>query len=98
MVQESLRLVQRDEERKLVLSVLTRVPGAEALAAVRPFLETPTLQEEAGAAAVAIGETVLLTHPALVVEVMDQVLRAVKNQDVVRRASELQTRAKQARS
>jgi hypothetical protein len=94
MAQESLRLIQRDEERRLVLGVLARVPDVDALATVLPFLDTESLKEEAGAAAVAIGEKVLSAHPVHVVEAMKKVLVSVRNQDVVRRAKELQTKAR----
>jgi hypothetical protein len=94
MAQQSLRLVNRDEERRLVLGVLARVPDIDALATVLTFLDTESLKEEAGAAAVAIGEQVLRAHPAPVVVAMKKVLGSVKNQDVLRRAREIQTRAK----
>jgi hypothetical protein len=42
----------------------------EALTAVLPFLDSETLKEEAGAAAVAIGEKLLPSRPAPVLEAM----------------------------
>jgi HEAT repeat protein len=94
MIQDSLRLINRDEERRLALGALPRVPGMEALTAVLPFLDSETLKEEAGAAAVAIGEKLLPSRPAPVLEAMEKVLKAVRNQDVIRRATELRTRAR----
>jgi hypothetical protein len=98
MARQAIRLAQRDEERRLALGVLAGVPSPEALAEVLPMLDSESLKEEAGVAAVAIGERTLPNHPAAVVEAMRSVLRSVKNQDVIRRARELQTKARNVRS
>ena len=97
MATEALRLAQRDEERRLALSVLARVPSAEALSAVLPFLDSETLKAEAATAAVAIGEPLLPNASAQVIEAMEKVLQVVKDPDLLRRATELRMKAGQVR-
>jgi len=94
MIQESLRLAKRDEERTLAIGALARAPSLDALAAVLPFLDSDSLKDEAGVAAVAIGEKILPAHPAAVAEAMKKVVASAKNQDVLRRAKEVQTKAR----
>jgi hypothetical protein len=94
MAQDALRVAQRDDERKVAISVLARVPNAEALVAVLPWLKSETLRDEAGVAAIAISEKLLPNDSATVAEAMEQILRTLKNQDLLRRATEIRTRAR----
>jgi hypothetical protein len=82
-------LAERDEEKKLVLGALGGVPMAEALALVVPFLDNPATKDEASAAALAIGEKLAGSHPAEVAQAVKKVLKATKNQDLLKRAEEL---------
>lgn len=95
MATEALRLAQRDEERRLALSVLAQASSTEALAAVLPFLDSETLKDEAAAAAVAIGEKLLPNDPAPAIGAMEKVLPVVKDPDLLRRATELRMKAGQ---
>ena len=86
---EALGLADRDEEKKLVLGVLGGIPSVEALTMVAGFLENPALKDEAGAAAVAIGEKIAGSHPAQVAQAMKQVLQGAESEELQRRTREL---------
>lgn len=79
--------IERKEEQRLLLGILGSLPGTESLALVVPYLATEGLQEEAGSAAVAIGEQIVARHPAEVAEAMKQV--KTKNKDLAARAQRL---------
>ncbi|MCR4411417.1 MAG: HEAT repeat domain-containing protein, partial [Thermoguttaceae bacterium] len=87
MSKEALGLAQRDEEKKLVLGVLGGVPSPASLAMVAPFLDHPAMKDEAGAAAVAIGEKLAGRRPAEVAAAMKKVLQVSGNQDLKNRAA-----------
>lgn len=96
MSREGLRLAGRDDERRLALAALAGVPTLEALQTVLPLLEREGLSEEAGAAAVAIGQKLLPDHAAAVLDAMDRVGKSVKNEELLRQVAELRARAEQA--
>ena len=76
MCEEALRAAQRDEERRLVLAVLGRIPTAKAMSMVVPHLAHPALAEEAATAALRIGEGIVQSEPGLVADAMQQVLKS----------------------
>ncbi len=86
---EAFLLAQRDEEKILILGVLGGIASVDSLTTVVSHLDSAALKEEASAAAVAIGEKLAGSHPARVAEAMRQVLKAVQNADVRRRATDL---------
>jgi len=96
MCREAMSLATRDEERARVLGALGRIASAEALAMVRPYLQTPSLKEAASAAAVAIGENLVATQPAVVAETMPLVLQATGDAGLVQRANDVLAAARQA--
>ncbi|MDZ7616049.1 MAG: hypothetical protein U1E05_03535, partial [Patescibacteria group bacterium] len=92
MCDEAFRAAQRDEERKLVLTVLSHVPSAKALAMVAPHLTDRALADEAALAAVAIGEKIVQTEPRLVAEAMQQVLKSGASGETAARARAIEKR------
>src|SRR2546421_661635 len=84
MCREGLRLAQRDEERRLALAALAGVPDVGALETALPLLHNGRLTEEAGTAVIAIGQQLLPSHPASVIEAMDSVLKSVKSLELLR--------------
>jgi HEAT repeat protein len=94
MCREALALARRDDEKKLVLEVLARYPSGESLSLAAPFLDSPTLKEEAGQAAVAIAEKIGETHPAEVAEAMSKVIAATGDSELAGRAKRALRRAK----
>ena len=93
MCREALASADRDEEKKLVLGALGRVPTAGALALVVPYVGNPVTQSEAAAAAVAIAEKIVETRPAEVAEAMEKVLKIAGGEDLKKRARQLLDRA-----
>ena len=76
MCEAAFGAAQRDEERRLVLAALSRVPSSKALSMVTPHLANPALAEEAAAAALAVGETIVQTDPRVVADAMRRVLKS----------------------
>jgi HEAT repeat protein len=93
MCKEAMGLAQRDEEKKLALGVLGGVPSPEALAMVAAFLDSPSMKDEAAAAAVAVGDKIAGSQPKQVAEAMKKVLRVTANKDLQKRAEEVLGRA-----
>jgi hypothetical protein len=89
MCREALPLIERPEEKQLLLGALGGVHSAGGLALVAPYLDDPVLNEEASAAAVAIGERLAGSQPAQVSQLMKKVLAVVHNQDIRHRAQEV---------
>jgi HEAT repeat protein len=83
-------LAQREEEKKLLLGVLAGLPGPEALALTRPYLDEPATRAEAGAALLAIAEP-LLSSPAAAPakEALQALARSAAGTDQARRAEAL---------
>jgi HEAT repeat protein len=76
MCEAAFGAVQRDEERRLILAALGRVPSAKAISMVVPHLANPALAEEAAEAALAVGEKIVQTDPRVVADAMQQVLKS----------------------
>ncbi len=93
---EILPLVQRNEEKKLLLGVLATVPAAEALSMAMAHLDNPATKNEASFAAVAISEKIVQQKPREVADAMQKVIRATDNKDVLRRARATLDKAKKA--
>jgi HEAT repeat protein len=93
MCREAFALAQRDEEKRLVLEVLGRIPSAEALAMVLPHLKSPGLKAAASTAAVSIGEKIVGTSPAAVAKAVQQVLKSGPDSKLENRAKVLADRA-----
>jgi HEAT repeat protein len=75
-LKEILPQLARKEEQRLALAILGNLPSAESLALVAPYLTDDGLKEEAGGAAVAIGEKIVDQKPAEVAKAMKQVQTA----------------------
>lgn len=93
MASEALGLARRDDERRLALSVLARVPSVQALAAVL-LLDSETVRDEAATAAVTIAEQLPPGDAEAVVQAMDKVLDVIQDPELRRRATQLRDKAK----
>ncbi|HIJ52570.1 MAG TPA: hypothetical protein HPP66_05375 [Planctomycetes bacterium] len=93
-LKEILPLIQRNEEKKLLLGVLATVPTAEALSMAMAHLDNPATKEEACFAAVSVSEKIVRQKPREAADAMQKVLRATKNRDVTRRARKTLDEAK----
>jgi hypothetical protein len=89
MCREAIAAAQRDEEKKLALEVLVRVPSPESLALAVEQLRSPTLKVEASTVALAIGEKIAKSKPAEVRAAMRHVIEANADKASVERAREL---------
>lgn len=94
MSQTAMDVATRDDERRLVLDALTRVPSAAAMNMVVANLDNPDLKEAAAAAAVAIAEKLLAADPAVVVAAMEKAFEATSNDELSKRARSLRNRAR----
>lgn len=86
MCKEATGLIQRDPEKKLLLAALGNADDAESLATVMTYLANSATKEEACAAAVAIGERLVVKNPPAVVEPMKTVVKSTQNPGILRRA------------
>jgi HEAT repeat protein len=96
MCNEAAALIQRDEEKKLLLGVLATVPAVEALSMTMTHLDNPATKDEASLAAVAISEKIVEQKPHEVADALQKVMRATDNRDVRRRAKVILDKAKKA--
>jgi len=85
-LQPVLARVERPEEKRLALAALGEIPTAEALDLVLKELPNAALKEEACQAAVAIGEQLVSTAPAVVGAALRQVVKTTENTRVAKRA------------
>ena len=99
MCNEAATLIQRDEEKKLLLGALSNADDAKSLAVALPYLDNEATKEEASAAAVAISERLVAQNPAVAGDAMKKVLKATKDAEVLKRARRVlnQTRPKPAK-
>jgi HEAT repeat protein len=93
---QAVALIQRDEEKKLLLGALSTVPAMEALSMAMSHLDNAATRDEAAFAAVAIGEKIADQKPREVVDAMQKVLKATDNRNVNRRGRMVLNKAKQA--
>ena len=93
MCKQAAALVQRDEERKILLGVLASCADADSLAMAATHLDNPALQAEASLAGVAIAERLLQEQPGAVVSVMEKILTNSKDPKLTARAKKVLTAA-----
>ena len=91
MCKQAAELIQRDEEKKLLLGVLAIVPSAEALSMAMEHVDNPATKNEACFAVVDISEKIVQQKPSNVVpdqvgDALQKVLKVTDNKDVTRRA------------
>lgn len=96
MCKEAAALIQRDEEKKLLLGVLGEVPAVEALSMAMAHLDNPATKDEAAFAAVAIAEKIVQQKPSEVADALVKVMQATDNKDVARRAKAILNKARKA--
>lgn len=96
MSNNALETATRDQERILVIKdVLATIPTAESLHLVMQHIDSPALQAEASAAAVAIGRKLVKTNPKAVAAAMPKVIEVAKVRSVAAAARRLLRQAQQ---
>ncbi|MBL7186324.1 MAG: HEAT repeat domain-containing protein [Phycisphaerae bacterium] len=88
MCRQADALIERDEEKKLLLGALGAVPSVEALSMAMANVNDPATKNEACFAAVAIGKNIVEQHPREVTEALQKVLESTNNRNVTRSAQE----------
>jgi len=86
MCRQATALIQRSEEKKLLLGVLGTMPSNDALSMAKIYMVDPLVRNEACFAVVAICEKIVLQNPDEVTDAIGKVLKATKNRNVTRRA------------
>jgi HEAT repeat protein len=98
MCRQVAGLIQRNAEKKLLLSALGSISSPDAIVLIIPYLDDPATREEAGMATVAIAERLLRGRnvskfaPKLI-EPLEKVVQVTANADLARRAKALLQRA-----
>lgn len=88
--QQARDLIQRDEEKKLLLGMLGTIASPEALSLGMLYLEDPATREEAGAALLSIAEALLPgPNASSLREPLQKVARTTADPDLVQRAAAL---------
>jgi hypothetical protein len=86
MYRQAAKLIQRGEEKRLLLSGLGDVGTAAALKMVEPYLNDESLKEEAAAATVLIAEKLSGSNLAQARSLMKRVLEIAKDRRLRDRA------------
>lgn len=92
--QDAAGLIQRDEERKLLLAALGGINSPDAVAQILPFVDVATVREEACVAVVNIAERMAKSRNATkptpgVISALEKVAQATASGDVAKRAKAL---------
>jgi len=80
-------LIERPEEKKLLLGTLGSVAHPDALAMVLTYLDNPATKAEAGLAAVSIGQRILRTNRKEVVQALQKVLKSTDDLNLKQRVN-----------
>ncbi len=96
MYQTAMATAIRDEERRLAIDVLIRIPSPETLAEATRRLGEPALRDAAAEAAVAIAANLAADQPKAVAEAMQKVLDSGVGDPLKDRAREVLNQAKSA--
>ena len=94
MCREAAAMVERNEEKKLLLGVLGTVPAVEALSMAMVHIDNSATKDEASMAAVAISEKIVEQKPTEVADALQKVVQTTDNKEVIRRAREILNKAK----
>ena len=94
MCREAAALVQRDDERKILLGVLGTAGDAESFAMAAAHLDNAAVKDEACLATVAIAALLVKDKPAAVIPIMEKVLKISQDAKLIARANEVLKAAK----
>jgi HEAT repeat protein len=98
MCREAAALVQKDEEKKLLLAALGGIVTTDALDLIKPYLDDPATKEEASTAAVDISAKLLQGSDSAklapkLIEPLEKVTHSTANADLEKRAKKLLVQA-----
>ena len=89
MCRDALAAATRDDERKLVMDALARIPSKAALELAQAPLDKAGMKEAACSAAVLVGERIIDSQPAAVAKAMKQVVQTTASNDLAGQAKAL---------
>ncbi len=89
MLAEALAAAKRPDEIKLALGTMGKTRSPAAMEVVLGYLDDPKLADEAGLAAIAIGDKLRKSHKELVRDAMTKVVAAAQGKNVQKRAQDL---------
>jgi HEAT repeat protein len=96
MFNTAMEVSKRDEERKLALEILSRIPSAQTLQIAVSYLDKPVLKDAAGDAAVKISVKIVGSEAKAVAEAMQKVVDAGVGGKPGEKAKQLLDQAKAA--
>ena len=100
MCRQAASMVQRDDEKRLLLGTLGNIESPETLALITPYLDNAGIRQEAAMAALTVAEKLLrgrnvpAERAAKVIEPLEKVTQVVTTDDIARRAQTLLRQAK----
>jgi HEAT repeat protein len=99
MCKQAASLVQRDEEKRLLLGTLGNIESPDAMGLILPYLSDANIRQEAGMAAVTLAEKLLKGRgpskvAAQLVDPLEKVAQATTTDEVAKRAKTLLRQAK----
>ncbi|MBN2581576.1 MAG: HEAT repeat domain-containing protein [Planctomycetes bacterium] len=98
MAHQAATIVQRDDEKRLLLGTLGNIGSPAAATLIAPYLDDPAVKQEAALAVVGVAERFLRGRGAkdatALIQPLEKVTQSTDNQDVVTRARTLLRRAK----
>jgi hypothetical protein len=89
----AMETANRDDERKLALEVLTRIPSAQSLELATAQLGNAALRDKAAESAIAIAGKLVASDPAAAKAGMEKVIGAGVPRAMIDRAKEVQSKA-----
>ena len=99
MCRQAATLVQKDDEKKLLLGTLGGIASVEALDLIKPYLDDPATKEEASSGVVDISDKLLkgkdsaMVAPKLI-EPLDKATQVSANADLTKRGKQILDQAK----
>jgi len=94
MCKQAAALIDRSEEKKLLLGVMGTVASTDGLSMALTYLNDPLVRNEAGFAVIAICDKIVLQNPDEVADAISKVLEATDNRNITRRAERVLDKAK----
>jgi HEAT repeat protein len=96
MCRQAAPLVQKDDEKKLLLAALGTITSMEALETIIPYLDDAATKEEAAASVVDISEKLLKEKESTkLIAPLEKAAQATANADLSKRAKDLLDKAKE---
>jgi len=98
MARQAASIVQRDDDKKLLLGTLSNIGSPAAATLIAPYLDDAAVKQEAAVAIVGVAERFLRGRgpkdATALIQPLEKVTQSTDNQDLVNRAKTLLRRAK----